>query len=523
MDNRRSRRDVLRWGAAIAAAALTGCSDAERAAAPRGRASPAMTPTPMPTVASPTATTATRSTTWAQLAARVRGDVVRPDDAGYRRARHLFNPRFDDARPQGIVYCESADDVRRTVAFARDTELPLAVRSGGHSYGGWSTGRGVVLDVSRFSRIRVDATTAHVGAGARLIDVYDVVGRRGLGLVAGSCATVGISGLTLGGGIGVLTRAWGLTCDSLVALDVVTADGELLVADAHHEPDLFWASRGGGGGNFGVVTALRFRLRRAPRVTTWYYRWRWSSAGDVVDGWQTWADSSPRRMWSSCKLLTSPGESSASAQVSGTWLGSTAELAKHLRSLVAAVGHAPVERSRTTRSYLATMFAEAGCSGRSAARCTTPRTSYAGTSHVLHTPMTGAGAATAVAWVQRRQAQQQPRQAGVSFAALGGAVADVAADATAFPHRDALAVAQYNVGWPYGQSPQAVAGDLAWLSGFRDAMTPVVGNSAYVNYPDPTLGDWHSAYYGANYPRLQAVKRRYDPDALFSFPQSIRA
>jgi hypothetical protein len=226
-------------------------------------------------------------------------------------------------------------------------------------------------------------------------------------------------------------------------------------------------------------------------------------------------------MWSTCKLLTRPGQSSASAQVSGTWLGDPAALGRHLTDVVNAVGHKPVGSTRATRGYLDTMLAEAGCSSVSAARCTTKRSAFAAASHVLSLVVPTRGVKTAVSQVEERQAADPPGQSGVSFDVLGGAVADVASNDTAFPHRGALAVAQYTAGWPDGQSDAAVASDVAWLHGFRAAMTPFIGNGAYVNYADPTLHDWQAAYYGLNYPRLQKVKHAYDPDNVFHFPQSI--
>jgi FAD/FMN-containing dehydrogenase len=209
---------------------------------------------------------------------------VRRGQSGYRQTRELFNPRFDTIHPQAVAYCATTNDVQLAVEFAQNSNVALALRAGGHSYGGWSIGTGLVLDVTRLNRVQVSGNTATVGAGARLIEVYDAVAARGRALGAGSCPTVGIAGLTLGGGLGVLARAWGLTVDQLTAVDIVTADGRLVTVDAQHDPDLFWACRGGGGGSFGVVTGFRFRLRPAPQLTTWYYRWDWSRAADVVQG-----------------------------------------------------------------------------------------------------------------------------------------------------------------------------------------------------------------------------------------------
>ncbi len=511
---------MLRLAAAGAATAmLPGCTD--------GDSAPRSSPTPRNSTAPPSSRSApspprTSPPDWDGLASRLRGDLVRPGDRAYDRSRELFDPRFDHIRPRAVAYCASARDVQTTVSFARDSGVPLALRSGGHSYAGWSTGTGIVLDVSRLADVRVSGEVAEIGAGARLIDVYAGVAARGRALPAGTCPTVGIAGLTLGGGQGVLSRAWGLTCDNLLGIDLVTADGRMVSADATTEPDLYWACRGGGGGSFGVATRLRFRLRRATAVASWYLRWEYVHASDVLAGWQRWAVESPREMWSTCKLLTRPGESTASVQVSGSWLGGAARLDGELARLVDAVGHRAAGSSRSRRGYLEAMLAFAGCATVAAARCSTPRTTFGAASHVVHRAAPDAAVALAVAQVARRHREQHPRQAGVSFDVLGGAVADLASDATAFPFRDALAVGQYTVGWPIGQGGAKVARDLDWLHRFRDAMTSHVGGSAYVNYADPRLDGWQLAYFGANYARLQEVKARYDPYDVFHFPQSVR-
>src|SRR5690606_9756418 len=156
------------------------------------------------------------------------------------------------------AFCKTPQDVRECIDFARLSKTPIHMRSGGHSYAGWSTGPGLVIDVSRMNQVRVDAgsTIATIGAGAKLIDVYDGLAAQGRTLPGGSCPTVGIAGLTLGGGISMLGRAYGMTCDNLLEAEIVTANGKILTCDAKRHPDLFWACRGGGGGNFGIATSF---------------------------------------------------------------------------------------------------------------------------------------------------------------------------------------------------------------------------------------------------------------------------
>src|SRR5438093_6875111 len=169
-----------------------------------------------------------------ELAHELRGDVVRAGAAGYDQARLLFDTRFDAVKPRAVVFCESAADVQRTVRWARRHAVRIVPRSGGHSYGGYSTSPGVIVDVSRLNRVSLGAQKhAVVGAGARLIDVYDGLWQYRLTIPAGTCPTVGIAGLTLGGGIGFAARKFGLTCDNLVEATIVTAAGTALVCNAH--------------------------------------------------------------------------------------------------------------------------------------------------------------------------------------------------------------------------------------------------------------------------------------------------
>jgi FAD/FMN-containing dehydrogenase len=190
----------------------------------------------------------------------LKGDVVQRGAPGYNAARVVYDTRYDAVKPQAIAYCESLADVQKTVRWARWHRVHIVPRSGGHSYGGYSTTSGVIVDVTRMHAISLTAgSRAAVGAGARLIDVYAALAARGRTIPAGTCPTVGIGGLAQGGGIGMSARKFGLTCDNLLEATVVLADGRAVVANAHSHPDLYWALRGGGGGNFGIVTRFVFR------------------------------------------------------------------------------------------------------------------------------------------------------------------------------------------------------------------------------------------------------------------------
>src|SRR3954470_22178245 len=207
---------------------------------------------------------------YAALKRALTGPLLRPGDAGYASAAKPYNAALGVRRPAAIARVAGADDVRTCVRRVRGHGVPLAARGGGHSYAGFSTpDNGVVVDLSALKTLTVKTDgTAVIGAGARLIDVYAALAAHGRALPAGSCPTVGIAGLTLGGGVGVLGRSYGLTADRLQRVELVTADGRVHRADAATDGDLFWASRGGGGGNFGVATSLTVSTVPAPPPTT---------------------------------------------------------------------------------------------------------------------------------------------------------------------------------------------------------------------------------------------------------------
>jgi FAD/FMN-containing dehydrogenase len=447
---------------------------------------------------------------WAQLQRAVKGTLTRPGDPTYNQVRLLQNPRYDGKRPLAVLSVASEQDVATGLSFARDHDLQVAIRSGGHSYPGWSGGgdpRALVIDCRPLDQVRVSGETATVGAGAALLHVYDEIGGQGRAIAGGSCATVGISGLTLGGGVGVLTRALGLTCDAVTSMQVVTADGELRTASIEQEPDLFWALRGGGGGHLGVVTSFEFATTVAPTLTSIYLEWPFAAASQVIEAWQQWAPTADERLWSTLKVLggtTHPG--SPTLLLSGTWAGPESAFESQLAGLLDHVP-APTTRVPHTRSYLEAMQAYAGSSAREA---------FAATSHVMYDELDGAGIGDLLDQVQSAQ-DAGVKEAGISIDALGGKVGDLAPGDTAFVHREALATVQYTATFPPGSASDADG----YVHGFRDAMVPHWGNHAYVNYADATIEDYLAAYFGDNADRLARTRATYDPDGFFTQPQGF--
>src|SRR5437763_3871472 len=458
-----------------------------------------------------------------ELDRSLRGDVIQRGAHGYNAARVLYNTRFDAVKPQAIAFCESLTDVQKTVRWARKHHIHIVARSGGHSYGGYSTTAGVIVDVSRLNAISLTADgRAGIGAGARLIDVYSALAPQGRAVPAGTCPTVGIAGLAQGGGVGFLARKFGLTCDNLLEATVVLADGTAVVANAHQHADLSWALRGGGGGNFGIVTRLVFRTHPVADVATYSLAWPWADAKRVMAEWQKLAPHAPDGLFCVLNLNAAAG-SSASPQITsaGQFDGTEAQLRALLQPLADA--GPPTRFTTSSRTYLNATLMWAGCSSDIAA-CHLPpqgnlgRSTFAAKSSYGNRALTAQGIDVLVRQIEARRATGSGSGI-VLFDSYGGAINRVPKGATAFVHRDALFSMQYLAYWAAGA---IAAPNVAWLRRFYAALRPHVSPFAYQNYIDPDLQHWQHAYYGSNLPRLQLLKRRYDPKNFFHTRQSIR-
>jgi FAD/FMN-containing dehydrogenase len=445
-----------------------------------------------------------------ELDRSLRGDVVQRGAPGYNAARVLYDTRFDRVKPQAIAYCESLTDVQKTVRWARKHNVRIVPRSGGHSYGGYSTTTGVIVDVSRLHAVSLAANgRAASGAGAHLLGVYTALANRGRMIPGGTCPTVGIAGLTQGGGIGLSGRKFGLTSDHLLEATVVLADGSAVVANAHEHPDLYWALRGGGGGNFGIVTRFVFRTHPVGGVSTYSLEWPWSDAKQVVQAWQAFAPHAPDGL--SCVLNVNAAAGSSSPphiSSAGQFFGSE----QALRSLLAPLVNAgtPTRFTTTTRTFLeAVHYWAGGSSGRA---------TFAAKSSISTAPLSSPGIDALLHQIEDKRTSGTGSGI-VLLDSWGGAINRVPKAATAFVHRDALFSMQYLAYWNAGE---AAAPNVAWLRRCFAALRPYVSEFAYQNYIDPDLPNWQHAYYGSNLARLQKVKRAYDPHNIFHFRQSIR-
>jgi hypothetical protein len=323
----------------------------------------------------------------------------------------------------------------------------------------------------------------------------------------GSCPTVGIAGLTLGGGHGWSGRKFGLASDNVKQLTIVTASGKALVCNEHQNSDLFWACRGGGGGNFGVVTNFTFETHPASNVTTFYISWPWSDAARVLRAWQSWAPHAPSNLGLSVVVMSNGSPPTIS--VSGQFFGSASAVRSLIRPLTR-IGSARV--SITPRTFWQAVLNYASCS--SLAECRRqPPAAFKAKSGYANRPLTQAGINAVV-----RGIENWPRGAGgfsLILDSYGGAINRVSARATAFAHRRMLFSMQY-------YADPGTGSNLAALNRFYNSVRPHTSGYAYVNYIDPSLRNWEHAYYGVNYPRLVSIKRKYDPSNFFHFKQSIR-
>jgi FAD/FMN-containing dehydrogenase len=426
------------------------------------------------------------------------GRLVRPDEHGFQTAKQLSNPLFDGRNPIAVAECATPEDVQACVT-APGGRVPIAPRSGGHSYAGYSAPEGgLVIDIGGLSKIDVQDDRVAIGAGARLRDVYAALGKARRCLPAGTCPTVGIAGLTLGGGIGFVTGKYGLTCDHLVSAHVVTADGKLRTASADSEPELFWALRGGGGGNFGIVTEFTFTTVPAPDVAVFSLRFPAGAANDVLHAWQQWVGSAPPELWTTIELS---GGSPVRCEVEGCYVGDESQLAALLDTFVTSTRATPAARTTRSLDYLEAVSHFA---------VSDKRVSFIGASRVIGSPV---DAAKVTATIDSRP------EIHLKMDSLGGAVASIGQHDTAFWHRGALAIAQVYASATtqnQGQATQSVNDVVAGLA-------TAGATGAYVNYIDPVLPDWMNAYYGGNAARLKKIARTYDPNNVFHFPQSIQA
>ena len=446
--------------------------------------------------------------------------TYRPGDPGYQHARKLFIGRHTEVLPKAILECESEPDVVAALGLAKGG--PFAIRGGGHSFAEHSTSDGLVLDLSGLDRIDVLSESVIVGAGVRVGALTDTLAPLGLVVPVGWCRSVGVVGAVLGGGYGVLGRYYGLGSDHLVAARVLLANGRVVKASADEHTDLFWALRGAGGGNFGVVLSVELRTRPAVALTTVQATWPYERVVDVVAAWQHLAPFASREVNLELSVYASdfPDESPAVA-LFGVVVGPPGDA----HTVLAAFADRAGRPSSTACTTLSATNAARHCDyPGDTAEHTLPRLPY-GERPALRLSrsefFTGPMPRTVLAELTEHLAKERTHGVYRDLELIPWGAALSAPQGGAFPHRNARFLLKHTVQTGSRATDDTRTTATNWVN-HSWSLTHTIGTgSSYINYPDLALKDWAQTYYGPNIPRLQGIKKTYDPDAIFHFSHGL--
>ena len=444
---------------------------------------------------------------------QVQGETITAEDSAYEEARRVYNAMIE-RRPSVIVRSAGAEDVVAAVNFARDNELGVAVRGGSHSVPGFGTADdAVVVDLGRMQEVEVDpdARTARSQGGATWGVFNDATHAHGLATTGGIISTTGVGGLTLGGGIGYLSRGCGLSCDNLRSAEVVTADGQILTASEGENEDLFWAIRGGGG-NFGVVTSFEFQLHPVKEIYAGPILYEVDDAATVLSFYRDFIRDAPEQLGGFPAWQIAPPLPFIPEDRHGDpflifiacWAGPIEEGEAALKPwrevapvVAEHVGPMPYPALNSAFDELV----PSGLQHYWKANFVKDLTDEAIEAHLEHGPKLPAVNST------------------VHIYPINGACHRVAPDATAFAYRDATFATVIAGMWP---DPTDNESNIAWVRDYYEATAPLSEEGGYVNFMADDDQDRVSANYRQNYDRLVDVKRNYDPDNLFRFNQNIR-
>jgi FAD/FMN-containing dehydrogenase len=449
-----------------------------------------------------------------ELRGKVHGEVIAPKDAAYDVGRGVFNAMIDK-RPAAVVRATGVDDVVAAVNFARDASVDLAVRGGGHSVPGFGTcDGGVVVDLSAMREVIVDpaSSTARAQGGATWADFNDATHVHGLATTGGIVSTTGVGGLTLGGGIGYLSRGFGLSLDNLATAEVVTADGQRLVASEREHEDLFWALRGGGG-NFGVVTSFEFRVHPVNDIYGGPMFYELSEAETILRFYRDYIAEAPRQMGVFPAFQIAPPlpfipqdrHGDTFIALVGCWAGPVEQGEEAFKPfhdvapvVAEFVGPAPYP---ALNSAFDALYPPGQLQHYWKANFVKELTDEVIAAHLQYGPKVPVVNST------------------VHIYPINGACHDVASDATAFAYRDANFATVIAGMWP---DPAQNEANSKWVRDYYDATAPLSEEGGYVNFMSGDDQDRIKANYRGNYERLVDVKRTYDPGNLFHLNQNIK-
>jgi len=445
--------------------------------------------------------------------AKLTGRIVRPNDPGYPSASLGWDELFVHY-PLVIVFARETQDVVNALAWARQNDVAVRVRSGRHSLEGWSNvDNGIVIDVSELKSAQIDTASriATVGAGLTQLEAVTMLGKKGLAAPTGTEGSVGLAGATLGGGFGLLTRYLGMACDKLIAAEVVVASGadgaKTIKVDTKNNTDLLWALRGAGNGNFGIVTSLTYKV--APIKGVAYVKGTWKDLNDlhrVFDTWQRTAPFADSRITSQLEI-----HKSQILLVAVLVDGTEAE-AKELLAPTLSVGQPDVS-------------VQVGDWGDIYAGFQVPTANDPANWKFFSQFTTEPFPKEAISVIGSFMQHAPTDDSNFFTNAFGGAVkTDEPYRGASFAHRDALFYSEPGAGWGTRGNKESGAALTpkvqAWIAEFSQALRPYV-DGAYVNVPNIGMQDWETAYWGPNFDRLRKIKAKYDPHNVFQYEQSI--
>ncbi|MDT0527981.1 FAD-binding oxidoreductase [Micromonospora sp. DSM 115977] len=445
--------------------------------------------------------------------AKLTGRIVRPSDPGYGKASLGWDELFV-RYPLVIVFAQETQDVVNALTWARQNDVALRVRSGRHSLEGWSNvDNGIVIDVSELKSTHIDTAsrTARVGAGLNQLEAVTALGKYDLAVTTGTEGSVGLSGATLGGGLGFLTRYLGMACDNLIGAEIVVASGadgaKAIEVDPWNHSDLLWALRGAGNGNFGIVTALTYKV--APLKSVAYLQATWEGLDDlygVFDTWQRTAPFADHRLGSQLEIHKSQ------ILLFGVLAeGSEAE-ARELLGPILSIGNPEVT-------------VQTGGWGDTYAGFQIPTEDEPANWKFFSQFTSEPFPRRAISLIRAFMENAPSDDSNFFTQAFGtGAQTQEPFGGAAFPHRDALFYSEPGAGW--GTRGEPDSGDAVtpiaqtWIAEFSQALRPYV-NGAYVNVPNIGMAEWETAYWRSNFRRLRKIKAKYDPHNVFQYEQSI--
>ncbi|CAG8615672.1 12194_t:CDS:2 [Ambispora leptoticha] len=438
----------------------------------------------------------------------ITGNVVYPGDAAYSQDKTEEN-----SPPAAFVYASNVADVRVAVKCAAASNMNVAPRSGGHSYEDYSLGGkdgSLVIDLTNLNQIAINTTakTAVIGAGNRLGPMYYKLSQAGYLIPGGSCPGVGIGGFTLGGGYGLYSRKFGLAVDNVLSIDIVGANGNLITASPNRNSDLFFALRGAGGGNYGVVTAFTFNITPIQtQVTSFQYLWPTSAAQALIPAVEKYATNGPDEVTFSLVW------SNSGLEIQGVYFGLQSDLSNALSSILAVPGYSTIRVVQQSFYDSVVLF-----SGQSDSYVQNPTLlPYNFKAKSMYVGSSGLSAAGIDAFNNYLASPACRTYANLDI--YGGAINRVPSNAMAFAHRDSLFLIQLMTSWTdASQATNCIDNINSFGANFQSQYTSPY---CYQNYIDRDLSNWQNSYYGANYQTLVKTKAKYDPNNLFAFPQSI--